>query len=215
MSIDAVAVLRIARLPPPETPFGTRHPVEHRGDATLINLMQRWTGTPPDELAWSLRRLVGAPLDAHDDPRGVLLFAEVADPRAAGYAGMVAAVEAGDAHVWTPLVGDDHIPLRYRTSPPDSRDGLTGALIRALGRDPALDLAMAAELAAFGAAFHADDADAKARLRAALAPIAAAIGPDAAERFRTRLFESVAGSQARQQPITLDWLPIQLDPPRD
>ncbi len=49
MSIDAVAVLRIAGLPEPATPFGTNHPVEHRGDASLVNLMQRFDGADPDE----------------------------------------------------------------------------------------------------------------------------------------------------------------------
>jgi hypothetical protein len=38
MGIDAVAILRIARLPEPRTPYGN-HPVTHRGDATLINTM--------------------------------------------------------------------------------------------------------------------------------------------------------------------------------
>jgi hypothetical protein len=215
MSIDTVAVLRITRLPPPETPFGFAHPVTHRGDATLINLMHRHEGTPADEAAWALRRLVGPALDAHDDPRGVLLFPEIADPQSGSYAAIVAEIEARGSGVWTELVGDDHVPLRYRTGAPDSRDGLTGLLIAALGRDPALDLAMAAELAAFGAAAAPEDAAAQARLDAALAPVAAAIGPDAAAMLRVRLMESVAESHARQQPITLDWLPIQLDPPRD
>ena len=65
MSIDAVALLRIGDLPPPPTPFGGVHPVRHRGDATLINLMVRYLDAPPDELALCLRQLVGAGLDSH------------------------------------------------------------------------------------------------------------------------------------------------------
>ena len=54
MGIDAVAVLRIANLPPPQTAFGPL-PVEHRGDATLLSTLIRFEAVDPDEHALYLR----------------------------------------------------------------------------------------------------------------------------------------------------------------
>jgi hypothetical protein len=70
MSIDAVAVLHVAKLLEPQTTLGIKHPVEHRGDAALINLMYRFDSVDPEEHALNLRRLVGVALDANRDPRG-------------------------------------------------------------------------------------------------------------------------------------------------
>jgi hypothetical protein len=182
MSIDAVALLRIALLPPPETRWGRPHPVEHRGDATLINLMIRWDGAAPDELALALRELVGDPLDAHDDPRGVLFFADVWNHDGDGYDAILARI--GKDGVWAAMVGADHVPLRYRTADPDSRDGITGRLIAAIGRDPALALVMTVEVAGYGHAARPEDADAAANFDQALKPVAAALGDRAAAMLR-------------------------------
>lgn len=204
MSIDAVALLRITQLPPPQTAWGTEHPVEHRGDATLINLMIRWEGAAPDELALSLRQLMGNALDAHDDPRGILFFADVWEPKGTSYDEIVARV--GQDGAWAPMVGTDHIPQRYRTAAPDSRDGIVGRLIETLGRDPALEMAFAAEIAAYGHVARPNDEAAAARLAEALAPIAAALGDAAAAVLRLHFAEMAIEAQRclARPPIILE-----------
>src|SRR6188474_379904 len=108
MGIDAVALLRISGLGAPRTPLGTEHYVEHRGDATLLHTMNRFEGAAPDEHALALRELLGAALDAHDDPRGILFFPDVCEPKGADYEAIASAVAR--AGVWAPKVGADHVP---------------------------------------------------------------------------------------------------------
>jgi len=146
MSIDAVAVLRIARLEPLAAPYGC-HPVAHSGDASLVNTMTPFHGVTADELALSLRRLLGEALDAHDDPRGILLFPDAAAPSSAGYEAIVK--EMAGAGKWVPKVGPDHIPARYTSSgkATEPHDLLVGQLIGVLGRDAALELDMIAQAA--------------------------------------------------------------------
>lgn len=199
MSMDAVALLRITQLPPIRTEFGTTYSAEHRDDASLVNLHIRWEGTVPDELALSLRELLGDALDTHDDPRGILFFADIWEPAGATYDEIVARI--GKDGVWAEKVGADHIPLRYRTAAPDSRDGIVGRLIGTLGRDPALELAFAVEIAAYGHAARPDDEAAAARLAETLAPIAAALGDAAAATLRTRFAEmAIEAQRALQRP---------------
>ena len=201
MSIDAVALLRIGDLPPPPTPFGGVHPVRHRGDATLINLMVRYLDAPPDELALCLRQRVGAGLDSHQDNRGVLVFPDVCDPQSGNYDALVA--EIGGDGVWTPIVGNDHVPLRYRTAPSDSLEALTGRLIETLGRDLALERIMFAEMAAFSWAGQPGEETAS-KLADALAPIESALGVAARDALRMRLMERVDETLERARPIVLE-----------
>jgi hypothetical protein len=133
--IDAVAVLRIANLPAPQTDVGP-HPVEHRGDATLINLMARFDGGDPDEHALALRKLVGPALDAHDDPRGILLFRDVKYPRATTYGAIVSELSVSGSGVWAPKVEADYIPVRFKGRPRQPHDALVGELIAASSRSP-------------------------------------------------------------------------------
>jgi hypothetical protein len=58
MGIDAVAVLRIRHLTAPATGFGTRYPVEHRGDASLLSTMGGFDPHVPDEYGLALRRIL-------------------------------------------------------------------------------------------------------------------------------------------------------------
>ncbi len=143
MSIDAVAVLRIHGLEPPSTPFGD-HPVDHIGDATLLNLQARWDGADPDEHALALRTLVGDALDAHRDPRGILMFPDVSYPRGQTYAAIVQELEAGG--IWVQLVDSDYIPKRFRGSPREPHDELVGQIIEVMGRDAGLELDMMARV---------------------------------------------------------------------
>jgi hypothetical protein len=138
MGIDAVALLRISGLGAPRTRLGTEHYVEHRGDATLLHTMNRYEGAAPDEHALALRQLLGAALDAHDDPRGILFFPDVLEPKGADYDAIASAV--GRAGVWAPRVGADHVPLRYTAARAGTHEALVAAMIAKLGRDEALSL---------------------------------------------------------------------------
>src|SRR5689334_16015608 len=108
MGIDAVALLRIARLPAPKTSFGAEYLVQHRGDASLLHTFVGFEGTALDEHALNVRRILGDALDAHDDPRGLLIFPDVAEPRGRSYDAIVA--ELGGP--FTPVVGLDHVADR-------------------------------------------------------------------------------------------------------
>lgn len=204
MGIDAVALLRITQLPPIKDAWGNTASVEHRGDASLVNLLVRWEGAAPDELALGLRNLIGDALDAHDDPRGILFFADIWEPAGTNYDQIVARI--GKDGVWTPKVGADHVPLRYRTADPDSHDGIVGRLIGKLGRTQAEELAFLVEMAAYGHAARPDDEAAAARLAESLAPIAAALDDAAAATLRMRLAEKAVEAQRSLQrpPIILE-----------
>ena len=138
MGIDAVALLRVSGLGAPRTRVGTEHHVEHRGDATLLHTMNRFEGAAPDEHALALRELLGAALDAHDDPRGILFFPDVCEPAGDDYEAIARAV--GRAGVWAPKVGADHVPLRYTAARAGTHEALVAAMIAKLGRDEALSL---------------------------------------------------------------------------
>lgn len=204
MSIDAVAILRITRLAPPMTPLGVPHPVSHQDDASLVSLMVPFDPDHADEHALALRHLLGDALDAHDDPRGILFVPDVARLDAPGYAELVAAHNEGG--VWTPMVGDDHVPARYAAAEPGAHDALTGEMIAALGHDAAQALEMRAELALINQAARPGDVGAEPALREALAAIAARLGPDFAARYEASLRRRVQGAIAGMAPP-----PIRLD----
>lgn len=144
MSIDAVALLLIPALPAPRTEFGAEHLVEHRGDASLLHTFASFYGVPPDERALALRRLLGPALDAHHDPRGVLFFPDVCEPRGASYDAIVQ--EVSGAGEWSPIVAADHVPLRIASAAAGTHDALLAQMVSIMGRDAAMSLDMMARV---------------------------------------------------------------------
>jgi hypothetical protein len=200
MSIDAAAILRIARLPAPDGPFGIPHPVLHAGDATLVNLMQRWGSQAPDEMALALRAIVGDGLDAHTDARGVLFFSEEARFSGETYDDIVA--ELAPHGVWAPKVGMDHVPESYTAADPSSHNGIVSRLIDCVGKDEAMRLSATAEVAIVNRLARPHETGGEANVAAALAPIEALIGAEAADMFR-RHVEAAALAPSRA-PIFFD-----------
>jgi len=205
MGIDAVAVLRIANLPPPQTKFGP-HPVEHRGDATLIDLMVRFDSGDPDEHALALRRLVGSALDAHDDPRGILFFRDVKYPRAMTYDPIVSELLLTGRGVWAPKVEADYIPMRYRGRPRQPHDALVGELISVMGRDAALHLDMLAQVNKALCMTQPERIAAAETYRGQLDAVIHAMGANFAQRYESSLqvqADAIIAAQSRS-PILVE-----------
>jgi len=205
MSIDAVAVLRIPNLPPPLTSVGP-HPVEHRGDATLIDLMVRFDSADPDEHSLSLRRLVGPALDSHTDPRGILFFRDVKYPKAMAYDAIVSELSA-DGGVWAPKVEADYVPVRYRGSPRQPHDVLVGEMIAVLGRDRALELDMLSQVNKLMLVSSPDRRDAMQEYRTKLDTMTNSMGADFAQRYEASLEALIEAMRRAQEtiPVRLDW----------
>jgi hypothetical protein len=199
VGIDAVALLRIAKLKAPRTELGAKLLVQHRLDATLLHTFQRFDGVAADEHALSLRQLLGAELDRHDDPRGILIFPDICEPKARSYEALVA--EIADAGVWAPSVGADHVPARFSAAEPDSHDALVANLIKKLGRDAAAQLDMMAQVYLMLRGSTGDRAEAVEGYAEALAQVTAAMGQGFAERYERSLGKkvdaTVAAGQAR------------------
>src|SRR6188472_2383797 len=98
MSIDAMALLRIKKLKLPPTAPGFALSVAHRGDASVVSTFVGYDATAGDELVLALRQRLGDALDAHDDPRGILLFPDVCEFRGKSYDAIVREVE--EAGCW-------------------------------------------------------------------------------------------------------------------
>ena len=205
MSIDAVAVLRIANLPLPLTAVGP-HPVEHRGDATLIDMMVRFDSADPDEHSLSLRRLVGPALDSHTDPRGILFFPDVRYPKAMAYEAIVSELSA-DGGVWAPKVEADYVPARYRSSPRQPHDVLVGEMIAVLGRDAALELDTFAQVNKLMLVSSPDRRDAREEYRAKLDAMTRSMGADFAQRYDASLEAHIEAMRRAQEArlVRLDW----------
>lgn len=137
MGIDAIALLRISGLAPVKDDIGANLRVEHRGNASLLSLYVRHK-TPPDELSAIVYNLLGPALDAHDDPRGIFFFPDVAEPQAQTYEGLIR--EIGDAGVWGPRVKGDHVPVRYSEAASGTREHFVAEMIKALGREAAMEI---------------------------------------------------------------------------
>lgn len=125
MGIDAVALLRIENLASPPGALGGGHPVQHRGNAS--------------------RRVLGSALDAHADPRGMLFFPSICEPRANSYDAIVREVES--AGVWAPNVALDHVPARFTAAPSVSHEALVARMVERLGRDAGTRRSMDPEFA--------------------------------------------------------------------
>ena len=142
MGIDAVAVLHLPfdqvtrGLEPHDRVAGAFRsqagpPVRivAAGDATLVHTMARF-GSEPDELGLALRWLLGDVVDQHPDQRGIFVFPDVAEPKAAGYAALIE--EIGEAGFWVPRVAADHVPSRLEQASPGSFDAALRDLLGAL-----------------------------------------------------------------------------------
>jgi hypothetical protein len=92
MSIEMVAALRV---PFDEVPASARARALIDGVLAYVGRF----GASEEQLALSMRMVVGDALDAHDDPRGVLIFPVVDElPRHPTYDGVIA--EIGASGLW-------------------------------------------------------------------------------------------------------------------
>jgi hypothetical protein len=196
MSVDLVAILRIANMPVPRSPVFANVPdspvletgmVEHRTDATLYHTFDKFSASDPDEHALHLRRVLGAALDAHDDPRGIMCFPDVCEPRAGNYAALVD--EVWSAGFWAPVVALDYIPLRYTAARPGTHEAFVAQLIGVMGRDEAIsfDGALLGTLA-FSLQPGADDSYI-AVCRQMLDQVGSVLGAEFADRYDVSLRE--------------------------
>lgn len=100
MSIDAIALLHVSAAEARKiAPDAAR--IEHLGpDACAVSLFDKHLGLEvrPTQAAALLQSVLGDALALHDDPRGVLLYPDVAEPRSAKYEALVASLE--DASFW-------------------------------------------------------------------------------------------------------------------
>lgn len=199
MSIDAVAVLRIANLVPPRTRFGTTHLVEHREDATLFHMFDGFDAFDPDEHALGLRRRLGAALDAHDDVRGILFFPDICAPKATSYEAIVR--EVASAGVWTPKVDNDYLPARWRGSPRYPLDALVGQLIAVVGREAAWTLEFDATSKRMDLVGAPDRPEAQAAFRASLDAIGRVMGAEFAASWEATLNAQFEARQAAQRQL--------------
>jgi hypothetical protein len=185
MGIDAVAVLRIRHLAAPATGFGPSYPVEHRGDASLLSTMGRFNSEVPDEHGLALRKILGATLDTHDDPRGILLFPDVIWPKTERYATMIE--ELLDGGVWVLKVNLDHIPRRFTQASPGTHDALLAQMVAVMGRDPAVQLDLLASVGWMGMMSTPERADFADQYRHQIAAVSKAMGDEFANRYAASL----------------------------
>lgn len=135
MSIDALALLKGHDLPLPSGLL-----LRTLDDGVLVYTHQRFGGDL-EELGTTLRHLLGAALDTHDDPRGVFIIPDVADPKAQSYDGVIE--EIGEAGEWAPLVSADHVPASLVDVPDGSFANMMGQMMGALGGNTLADLMQA------------------------------------------------------------------------
>ncbi len=191
-----IAVLAIRGLAPDPDGFGPATPVEHRGDASLAVLDVPFDATRLDEAAFALRIVFNDAIDAHADPRGILMLPDRASPAGEDYATIAA---TADGLWWQPTAFiDDTPPI------PDGPDApLMREMEAALGPDRALDLAIALEVALVNEVARPGEGAGRAPAQAA---IAAAMGTAFAERLVAAMAVRVAAEIARMAPP-----PIRLD----
>jgi len=150
MSIDALVLLRIEKLAAPKFVTGVTLAVRHRGDASIVSTLTRFDARAPDEFALALCQMLGSALDAHDDPRGILVFPEVCEFRGRKYDTIVN--EVTGAGFWAPKVAAGHVPTRYTKAAPLTHDSLVNEMIERMGRDAALEFDMIAQVNELSAA---------------------------------------------------------------
>ncbi len=88
-------------------------------------------GGEPEMLAFGLRSSIGDALDPHDDPRGVFIMPDVAEPKSKDYEGVIA--EIGEAGEWIRKAEAGEVPATLTGADAGSFDAMMGAAMQAIG----------------------------------------------------------------------------------
>lgn len=185
-----IAVLAIRGLTPDPDGFGPATPVEHRGNATLALLDMPFDAERLDDAAFALHMVLNDAIDAHADPRGILMLPDGAWPAGEDYATIAA---TGSGLWWQPpRFVDDALPVPHGPDAPLMRE-----MEAALGPDRALDLSVALEVALVNEVARPGEGAGCAPAQAA---IAAAMGAAFAERLAAAMAARVAEEIARMAP---------------
>jgi hypothetical protein len=207
MGIDAVAVLRIRRLPAPKL-GGVKLFVQHVGDCTLVHTMERFDSMAPDEHSLSLRKLVGDALDRHDDPRGILFFNDAYEAHGESYDEIVDEIgldgeeSASEGAFWAPKVSDDHVPEAITNAEPGSMGELVAKAMKKLGAKKGMELVQFASLMYPSKVTREPGkagADRLASYRKQTAKLRAAMGPEFMEALEAGLDASMEAYEAAQR----------------
>ncbi|CAH0186939.1 hypothetical protein [Roseomonas sp. CECT 9278] len=198
MTARTAALLAIRALAPAPEGFGAATPVDHRGDASLVTLDIPFRPDGLAEAAFALRLVFGDAIDAHDDPRGILLLPGDIAPAGEDYAAIVAA--AAPRGLWWQPPPDLPVPAPERHGPDQA---LYAAMEAALGVARATDLAIALEVALVNELARPGEGAGRAPAQAAIATV---MGADFAAGFAEALAARVADEVARMAPP-----PIRLD----
>ena len=131
MSIDAVALLHVSAARARKDLPDSAHVIQLGPDACGVSLFQKHLGLEvrPAQTAAILQQVVGAALALHDDPRGVLLYPDVAEPSPAKYDALVDGLE--DAGFW--IESDLLTKSSEELEEADEDDDRTGGFIDRLG----------------------------------------------------------------------------------
>lgn len=180
MGIDAIALLRLSSAAIP-----TDRILRTLDDGVLVK-----TGAPfdeePEELALLLSEIVGDALDDHDDPRGVLMIPDVAQPKGKKYDEVVE--EIGEGGTWISLDAD----------PQQILGGLFSSVMDAMQSPDVQRALVDAREAAAGARSGATDhvTSAQERMIALARSLSGAIAPgqeEAAEREMRKMIARSGG----------------------
>lgn len=191
MGIDAIALLKGKGLPLPE-----RLHAQQLDDATLVHTGVGFGGDL-EMLAHGVRTSVGDALDRHDDPRGVFVLPDVAEPKARTYDGVIA--EVGEAGEWVRVAPAGEVPAALVDAPAGSFEAMMGQAMQALGGE---------NLAEIQRAIASGDFAAMARLQQKMA--AALGGEEALEALATQLVGAMGASAPREPLGGFPELPIDL-----
>jgi hypothetical protein len=188
MGIDAIALLKGVHFT-----FPTHLRVERLEGAVLVHTGLRFGGAL-DEMAFALRAALGDALDVHDDPRGVFVLPDMAEPRATTYEGVIA--EVAEAGEWVPRAAADQVPSRFADAPEDSFAGIMGQMMGALGGDT---------IAAMANALASGDPEALARAQEAMTQ--ALGGQDRVEELAKKLM-GAANAEGAGDPLGAGGSPL-------
>jgi hypothetical protein len=129
--------------------------------------------------------MLGARLDEHDDPRGILVIPDVCEPKAASYEALVR--ETSSAGVWAPSVGAEHVPDRYTSAPPNSHEAVVARMIVAMGRDAAVLLDTLAQVHLMTLVIDAGREASHDAFHAQMVAVASAMGAEFAHSYERSL----------------------------
>ncbi len=131
MSIDAIALLHVSAAKAKKRVEDPDHVTRLGPDACGVSLFQRQMGLEvrPVQTAVLLREALGEALDLHDDPRGILLYPDVAEPAATTYEALVKELEEGSFWIERELLGQS----REELDTLDEKQNREGGFIDRLG----------------------------------------------------------------------------------